>query len=278
MPDHAFRSRSRRGRIAIDDRRNLRVGAFRAGDGHVDRALADQPMGRRIEAHPEVGVEIAVFARARQKPRRAAALERARISVVRVPGNHRRDRRVELVEDRQDVAGKALAALLFVSVGHFPALVDQEHDRVRALRLQLRDQRVGDRGFVLELKPGDPAGADQRLRFLEGLADETDLDRPDLADRGRREDGRAVASDHIRREIFETRAGERLEPARHASRVLFASALLHPQKLGRALVELVVADRGEAEAQQVHRIDRRLVEEIGRGERRGADEVARRRP
>ena len=65
--------------------------------------------------------------------------------------------------------------------------------------------------------------------------------------------------------------------SRHGTRVrvLFASALLHPQKFGRALVELVVADRGEAEAQQVHRIDRRLVEEIGRGERRGADEVAR---
>ena len=64
--------------------------------------------------------------------------------------------------------------------------------------------------------------------------------------------------------------------SRHGTRVrvLAAAAALHPQQLGRALVELVVADRGEAEPEQVHRVDRRLVEEIGRGERRGADQVA----
>ena len=41
-----------------------------------------------------------------------------------------------------------------------------------------------------------------------------------------------------------------------------------------ALVEFVIADGGELQAHQVHRVDGRLVEEIGRGQRRGADQVA----
>ena len=40
-----------------------------------------------------------------------------------------------------------------------------------------------------------------------------------------------------------------------------AAAVLHPQELGRALVELVVADAGDVEPERVHRLDGRLVVE-----------------
>ena len=53
-----------------------------------------------------------------------------------------------------------------------------------------------------------------------------------------------------------------------------AAAILHAQQLGPAAIEFVIADRVEIEPDQVHRQDGRLVEEAGRDERRGADQVA----
>jgi hypothetical protein len=49
---------------------------------------------------------------------------------------------------------------------------------------------------------------------------------------------------------------------------------LHPQQLGWALIELVIANGMDLEANQVHRLDRRLVVEKRRDEGRSADEVA----
>ena len=51
-------------------------------------------------------------------------------------------------------------------------------------------------------------------------------------------------------------------------------AVLHPQQLVNALVELVVADAVVVEAHQVERLDGRLVVEQRRQQRRRADEVA----
>jgi hypothetical protein len=53
-----------------------------------------------------------------------------------------------------------------------------------------------------------------------------------------------------------------------------AAAVLHAQQLGDALVELVVADAGDVEAERVERLDARLVLEQAGEERRPADEVA----
>jgi hypothetical protein len=53
-----------------------------------------------------------------------------------------------------------------------------------------------------------------------------------------------------------------------------AAAVLHAQELSRALVELVVADRVDVEAELVHRLDRRLVVEERRQQRARPDEVA----
>jgi len=53
-----------------------------------------------------------------------------------------------------------------------------------------------------------------------------------------------------------------------------AAAVLKAEQLGDTLVELVVADRGEAEPEQVHGLDRGLVVIEGRQQRARADQVA----
>ncbi len=55
-----------------------------------------------------------------------------------------------------------------------------------------------------------------------------------------------------------------------------ATAVLDAGELGRALVELVVADGGDVELQLVERLDRGLVVEQAGDQRGGADHVARR--
>ena len=52
------------------------------------------------------------------------------------------------------------------------------------------------------------------------------------------------------------------------------AAVLHALELVRALVELVVADGRDVQAERVHRLDRRLVVEERREQRARADEVA----
>ena len=184
------------------------------------------------------------------------------------------DRRVEPVEDRQDVAGQAVAALFGIDLGELAALMNEEDDGIRAGRLELGHKRVCGRCLVRKVKAGNSGRSDDQSRLLEGFADEADLDRADLADRGRGEQGAAVVAEDIAGEIFEAGAGERLQPAGFAAGVLAAAAGLHAQKLGRALVEFMVADRREAEAEHVHGVDGRLVEKVSRSERRGADQVA----
>ncbi len=51
----------------------------------------------------------------------------------------------------------------------------------------------------------------------------------------------------------------------YAGAVVEAAAVLHPQELLVALVELMVPDRRDVEAERVHRLDGRLVVE-GRGQ------------
>ena len=71
-----------------------------------------------------------------------------------------------------------------------------------------------------------------------------------------------------------SRAGP-LASRSNASSAGAPAAVEQPPQLVHALVELVVAERGHVEADAVGRLDRRLVVEVGRGERRGAHEVAR---
>ncbi|GHJ05901.1 hypothetical protein TPA0907_02680 [Micromonospora humidisoli] len=53
-----------------------------------------------------------------------------------------------------------------------------------------------------------------------------------------------------------------------------AAALVDPEQLLDALVELVVADRADVEADLVHQLDRGLVVESGADQRGGPDQVA----
>ena len=59
-----------------------------------------------------------------------------------------------------------------------------------------------------------------------------------------------------------------------APSVILQPPSLQPAQLGHAPIELVVADRVELQADVVERLHRRLVEEQGRDQRRGTDEVA----
>ena len=136
MTDDALSGGPRRRRVALDERRDLRIDAGRAVSTGTLIAFS---ASRRWVAGSKLSrtsvIEEAVFAGAGQQAGRAAALQRADIGVVRMAGNDRHDRRIELVENRQDVAGEAVAALLLEIVRNLAALVDEEDDRVRARRL-----------------------------------------------------------------------------------------------------------------------------------------------
>ena len=95
----------------------------------------------------------------------------------------------------------------------------------------------------------------------------------DLPDRPRGEDRLAgVLVDDVRGEVGEVGAEERVAVLAAVDRV--AAAVLQPQQLVDTLVELVVADRGDVQSEQVQRLDRRLVMERGADQRCGADHVA----
>src|SRR4051812_9463625 len=89
---------------------------------------------------------------------------------------------------------------------------------------------------------------------------------------------RRVLPEDVGAEVLEGGALEVL-PARarvlavRTGAVRKAAALLHAQQLVHALVELVVAHRGDVEVQEVHGLDRRLVVEGSREQRAGADQV-----
>jgi hypothetical protein len=69
-------------------------------------------------------------------------------------------------------------------------------------------------------------------------------------------------------------AGKRMRPLAFVNRV--AAAVLHPEQLLLALVEFMVADRGEIEPHHRHGFDGRLVVKHRRQKRARADQVARR--
>ena len=73
-------------------------------------------------------------------------------------------------------------------------------------------------------------------------------------------------------EVAELGAGERARAAAAGDRM--AAAVLHAQQLVLALVELVVADRGDLEAHLGEGLDGRLVVEQRRQQRARADQVA----
>ena len=87
-----------------------------------------------------------------------------------------------------------------------------------------------------------------------------------------------VLVEHVGGEVLEERAAERRAVLAAVDGMAAVAAelvaVLHPLQLVDALVELVVADADDVEADRVHRLDRRLVVEERRDERARADQVA----
>ncbi len=120
-------------------------------------------------------------------------------------------------------------------------------------------------------RPATPAGVTIVGVALERQADERDLRVVDLLDLVGRQDRRVGALvEHVRGEILEDRTRERLELAGVGAGT---PTVLHAQELADPLVELVVPDTRHVEPSGVHRVDRRLVVEEPRDERRRADQV-----
>ena len=153
------------------------------------------------------------------------------------------------------------------------ALVQQHHDRLHAAAAQLARVAVGGVGLVEEVEPGHAGGRHDVGRPLERHADEADLDPAEALDLvGPEERPPGVLVDHVGGQ--EAEVGAREAGAVEAAVGGVAAAALHALELRGALVELVVAHRVEVEPDAVHRLDRRLVVEERRQQRRGADQVA----
>ena len=68
------------------------------------------------------------------------------------------------------------------------------------------------------------------------------------------------------------RAGERMRPLAFVGRM--AAAILHPQQFVLALVEFVIADRGDLKPHHRQRFDGGLVVKHRRQKRAGADQIS----
>ena len=214
----------------------------------------------------------------------------ADVGLVRVRRDDDVDPRVERLDDRRDVAGQILAP---VDVGEarrearvragvrerrvlLAALVQEHHERPHALVLtQLRDECVHRLHLGTELEALHGRRRHDQRRPLERETDERDLRVVDPLDlvRGKHRVARAGEED-VRREVAEQGTAE--PPCRARGRIgRHATAVLHAVELLQPLVELVVADARDLQAEGVHRLDRRLVVEQPRDQRARADQVSR---
>ncbi|CAM5343888.1 hypothetical protein SANTM175S_01080 [Streptomyces antimycoticus] len=126
----------------------------------------------------------------------------------------------------------------------------------------------------MELQALDALGGDDVRGALEGDPDEADLHALVLPHGVGLEDGLAgLLVGDVRGEVGEVGAREGLALL-VAALLGVAPAVLHPAQLGAALVEFMVADRGDVEVQLVERLDGRLVVEETGQQRAGADHVA----
>ena len=187
--------------------------------------------------------------------------------------------RIDLLENVDQRPGDPAAAFVVEADIGVQALMDRDHDRIRALFFQQRHGAVDRRRLVAEGQPVDPAGRHQRGGFLQRQADHADLylargglERLDSIGGEQRA---AILHRDVRGEEGEVRAGKiGLDRARIAQGQLLAAAILHALEFAPALVEFVVADRVEIQPDAVHRADRRLVEEQRGDQRARPDQVA----
>ena len=165
------------------------------------------------------------------------------------------------------------------------ALVHQHDDGLDAAPAQLGHQRVDGVGLVAELEPGHAGGRDDGRRGLERHADEGHRHAVEALDAvGRQQRAAGGRLDHVGRQPLELRAVEAARRAEPRPLQLFGSGtpsvILQPPFCRRSssaepLSNSWLPTALNSSADPVQRLDRRLVEEQRRDQRRRADEVAR---
>ena len=248
-------------REAAHERRVVGGGALDVGGGARDGT------GVTVDRQVDAADGLAVAAGLQHRSGLARLAGDGRLPGVLLVGVAREDRvdlRVGLGDDVGEGAAGGHLLLERGAVGRArtSALVVGGDDDVgrRGRRLELVDRAVDRLDRVRELQVGDARGRDQRRRLLGDGADDGDVEAADLEGLVRRERRLAGRLGHH----VGTEVGE-VGPVAHA-----------PGEVGEAAVELVVADRRDAQAQGVQHVDGRLVLLHRGGEQRGADVVARR--
>ena len=143
--------------------------------------------------------------------------------------------------------------------------MNQHHDDIRALGPQLRDQRVGGQRLARERQALDPAGTHHMRCVPERHADKAHTYAQTILleelHARRRKQRLAVVAKRIGRQISKVGPFERLaELAGLFGREFLATAVLHAQQLGIALVVFMIAGGGKVHLHQIQRFDGRLIE------------------
>ncbi|SOZ12494.1 protein of unknown function [Cupriavidus taiwanensis] len=202
-----------------------------------------------------------------------------------VPADHDIHGGIELVDDRHDGAVQSRAALVVHRArGGRSAFMQQHHDRIDVLLAQFRNQLIDRIRLGLERQACGARGRHHRRRVLQRHADKGHLgpvEGLDLVCRQQRLAGRLV--DDIGGQVLELRPGVRAvghacvhadNAAPAVGRPRKAPAILQPQQLIAALVELMIAHRRDLQAHLAQHIDGRLLMERPGNQRRSADHVA----
>ena len=258
------RQRRRLGLVEVDELLQLGVGGV-AGHDDVVGLGDDDVLGAPVEGQPQVGDDPSEGRRTRDELAVDLGGALAVVRLVGVAGHHDVDGVVEPVDDVDERAVQVVAvvvqAVLRTGVRRLRRpFVEQHDDRLDPLGPQLGDVAVGRLGLVEEVHPGDAGLRHDRGGALERHADEAHLDALDVLQQVGREDRLpGLAVDHVRSE--EGEAGTLVVVAGLAAVGRMAAALLQPQQLVDALVELVVPDRRDVEPEQVECLDGGLVVE-----------------
>jgi hypothetical protein len=256
-PEDPLRDRRHPFAVAGDQRRHLGVRRLLRVLGPGDPAgLRHDVAGSPV--HRDVHEVVCHAVRERLHDQLVAAAVPVREPEVEprmaVPGDHHVHGRAHLARLLDDLAGE-VRGVGFV-LGR-RAGMREHHDRLDAAPPQLRYPAIDRLRDIGELE-WRRVPLEQELRRGRGRdADETHADAGPLDDLVGRQHQAAIAIPGVGRDVGEAREAEQAE------------------QLLASLVELVVPDRADVEADVVRGLDRRLVLEVARYQRRRAHHVAR---
>ena len=222
---------------------------------------------RRVELQIDRGDDSAVLVATGDQP----SVDVADIGLMGVAADHDVDRLVEFLDDVDDRSGDS--GTFIIIAGRKTAFMDQHDDGFDAARLQLRHQRVHRISLVAEFEACDAHRRDDVGRVLQRQADEGDGNALELPDLVRRKYGPAGALfDGAGGKIVKSCAEERVRALTFVGGM--TAAVLHPKQFVLALVEFVIADRGDLKPHHRQRFDGGLIVKHRRQKRAGADQVS----